>query len=83
MCIICVAVVRVGFGRALYAFVPRPPATQVQQLREVESLAGLRSRPEHKSHLVSFRAAAGLDGGRERKVFLPVYLMVTGRFVFI
>lgn len=30
----------VGLGRTLYVFVPRPPAVQVQQLREAEGLLG-------------------------------------------
>lgn len=37
---LCIAVVSGGFLRALYAFVHRHPAMQVQQLREAKCLAG-------------------------------------------
>jgi hypothetical protein len=72
---ICVAVASDRFQRALYAFVHRHPAMQVQQLREAECLAGFRSRPEGKRIWVSSIAAAGLDGDRERAVLLPVYVV--------
>ena len=68
-----VAVVRGGLGGILYAFVPRTPAVQVQQLRGAEGLLG-SGVEESTDHIWgSFGAAVGLSGDRS----------VTGLFGFI
>lgn len=62
-----VAVVSGRLGRILYAFVPRPPAVQVQQLRGAEGLLGSRVGESTDHIWGSFGEAVGLRV-TERKV---------------